>query len=577
MNDDIRKYNKKAIKSISRMLGIEEEKVPALVENIAELVKPTVAKFTGRRTMLAAGLGGLLTMAATPALGKMTITDQYIDLDGQTFYPATYAPYRAIVYKSGGLIIAEDWSGKIIAQGIADTEDTTVIQTAINYVNNVGGGRVFVRRDTYSASVTVKENVHLELEIGVSGITANPDSSGTVVIQDVGEYKLYESGVQMPLYPLPYSAMVYIEGGSVIAEDWKGSKIAEGEAGVDDRYVINTALQQGGVIFIRQGTYVFDDRLSLATQNVKVIGEGMGRTVLTVVEGYSDNYFADVRALNITLSNLTLDANNDVSTTAYVRSSGTKLKVDRVEVRNGISYGFYFGAVELEIINCYIHDINSRGIAGTSAAQARIINNLIENCGFGIDAPFTDAVIAYNTIRYVDLTGIAITAGARNVVIGNIIKNSDTPASGMDSIYCDSIKTVIANNVCLNSGDSGIAVEWDTPEVIIVGNHIEGAWYQGIYLTSPRCICKGNIVKNCGQSGTSRYGIRVGVDSSRADYNIIVENICFDDQSTKTQQYGIYGDGADYCIIKDNILTGNASGAIGGSFGGNCIQANNIT
>ncbi|RLJ00821.1 MAG: hypothetical protein DRP11_05365, partial [Candidatus Aenigmatarchaeota archaeon] len=40
----------------------------------------------------------------------------------------------------------------------------------------------------------------------------------------------------------PYSAIVYKEGDLVIAEDWKGRKIAEGEAGVDDAEVIQSAI-----------------------------------------------------------------------------------------------------------------------------------------------------------------------------------------------------------------------------------------------------------------------------------------------------------------------------------------------
>jgi len=40
----------------------------------------------------------------------------------------------------------------------------------------------------------------------------------------------------------PYSAMVYKDGNEVRAEDWKGRKIASGEAGVDDASVIQSAI-----------------------------------------------------------------------------------------------------------------------------------------------------------------------------------------------------------------------------------------------------------------------------------------------------------------------------------------------
>jgi len=138
-------YNKELIKSISAELGVPEERVPILVEKIAELVKPEVGKFVGRRSLMAAGLGGLLGLAvASPASAKMTITGQYIDLDGQKFYPASAGAYSVIVYKQGIKIIAEDWKGDIIAQGVAGTDDASVIQQALDQK-----GIILVKKDTY--------------------------------------------------------------------------------------------------------------------------------------------------------------------------------------------------------------------------------------------------------------------------------------------------------------------------------------------------------------------------------------------------------------------------------------------
>jgi len=58
----------------------------------------------------------------------------------------------------------------------------------------------------------------------------------------------------------PYSAIVYKEGDEVRAEDWKGRKIASGEAGVDDASVIQSAYAKivdcgGGCLSFEKATY----------------------------------------------------------------------------------------------------------------------------------------------------------------------------------------------------------------------------------------------------------------------------------------------------------------------------------
>ena len=69
-----------------------------------------------------------------------------------------------------------------------------------------------------------------------------------------------------------YSAIVYKEGDSVIAEDNKGRKIAEGVAGTDDAKVIQTALNLAKRVFISSGEYIVNDLL--LKSNTIIEGEG---------------------------------------------------------------------------------------------------------------------------------------------------------------------------------------------------------------------------------------------------------------------------------------------------------------
>jgi len=364
------------------------------------------------------------------------------------------------------------------------------------------------------------------------------------------------------------------------ANNYKGWElIARGEAGVDDASVIQSAIERSGAIYVRGGTYTLTTQLALDRSNTTLIGDRMGKTILKAGDGLETYQAILMNAPSTGMKNLTVDGNKTGGTALNrcVSFTADQTFLENVEIKNAPNHGVVIGTISRpRVQDCYMHDCSNWGLLASEPVGVIVSGNYFENHYTALECHSRRAVIYGNVIEHVSSAGIAI-KGLNNVVVGNTIKNFDTPQAGMDAMYCHASKSVIANNVCINAGDTGIAIEWETPEVIIVGNYIEGAWYQGIYATSPKCIIKGNIVKNCGQSGTAAYGIRVGTGTSRADYNIIEENICHDDQDTPTQQYGIYGAGPDYCIIKNNILTPNGTGGIGGTFGTNCIQTDNIT
>jgi len=76
------------------------------------------------------------------------------------------------------------------------TNDDTVLQNAINTTNSLGGGSVYVKAGTYSASVTIKQNVLLVLEAGVSGVTYTVDSGGYCIRYADG-YAWFEQPLNM--------------------------------------------------------------------------------------------------------------------------------------------------------------------------------------------------------------------------------------------------------------------------------------------------------------------------------------------------------------------------------------------
>ena len=80
-------------------------------------------------------------------------------------------------------------------------------------------------------------------------------------------------------------------------------------------------------------------------------------------------------------------------------------------------------------------------------------------------------------------------------------------------------------------------------------------------------------IRDSNRTLTNPAGIRI-IDST---YLVLLGNRCFDDQATKTQDYGIKEIGtSDYNIISHNILVGNKTGAIS-TVGVNTQALDNIT
>jgi hypothetical protein len=68
----------------------------------------------------------------------------------------------AVVFQRGGEIIAKSYLGANIGSGVAGTDDSLVIQSAIDALSNMGGGVLYVQTGTYHvASIIPKSNVHM--------------------------------------------------------------------------------------------------------------------------------------------------------------------------------------------------------------------------------------------------------------------------------------------------------------------------------------------------------------------------------------------------------------------------------
>jgi hypothetical protein len=146
-----------------------------------------------------------------------------------------------------------------------------------------------------------------------------------------------------------------------------------------------------------------------------------------------------------------------------------------------------------------------------------------------ISGNISDRAESYAIFCQPDATGTA-----KQFVINNNILYGDTTAGNPYGIY------FVATG--------GGTVE----DIIIDGNDLYDFDNRGIYVSAAtRAIVKGNILKNCGQSGTPALTIDTGV-------NIVVsDNIMQDTNGTALMTYGIEWGGSGTNRVKDNNIIHN--------------------
>ena len=147
-----------------------------------------------------------------------------------------------------------------------------------------------------------------------------------------------------------YSAIVYIDGSSIIAEDYKGNTLASGTAGTDDASVLQSAIDYAAsaadtdpwkfdyrIVFI-QGRLSIDTTITVKSGVFLVGGHLKATASLTYLmktdkyEDYLSNETWEYEIFNWGLSHIMLDGNNYVTDTVLAVAS-KRFHFDDVTVR----------------------------------------------------------------------------------------------------------------------------------------------------------------------------------------------------------------------------------------------------
>ena len=242
-------------------------------------------------------------------------------------------------------------------------------------------------------------------------------------------------------------------------------------------------------------------------------------------------------------------------------------------------------------------------ISTLNVADCIIANNTCERMATGqggssITPNGLRNIVTGNTIRGPDQgQGIAVSQGAGTDYdsSGTVISNNIIDAMNKYCIYVASAQPgrdlVISNNILNGTADTtnaGIRMEGSWQDVVISGNVIRDCAAAGIIVgtgsigNTKNMKITSNIIRNCGQSlqASNQHRAGIALNASAAgdiSYCQVENNRCYDDQTPKTQLYGIYTSNTANCIIRNNdvrlnatagiISTGDTGLTIGGNLG----------
>ncbi len=218
--------------------------------------------------------------------------------------------------------------------------------------------------------------------------------------------------------------------------------------------------------------------------------------------------------------------------------------VDRCVFENMAMDGVYVDGIEARgtISNNFVTGAQRTGLYPVYGWRNTIIGNTVQDSAVGISVyqGFGNKIIG-NTVERCAQNGIFLTAGAqRNIIADNTVVDFQTSgATGIFLYNASQFNDVVHNEVYRVAG-AGIAC----------GSGTLGPSNENQILD--------NLVADCAIGGV--FG---GIELRDAQFCTVSRNRCWDDQATKTQDYGVRSTGlADFNKVYDNDLRGNLTAGL---------------
>jgi hypothetical protein len=339
---------------------------------------------------------------------------------------------------------------------------------------------------------------------------------------------------------------------------------AKGDGVSDDTVFIAKALSdasvKGGVVLFPPGTYIKSGQLSVKP-NVTIRGSGVGATTIKVSNNaVSTSIFVlDNFASNVDIEDMTLDGNRDnqATHTGYLIFGYRchDINIQRVHATKSSFQGIGFSNGHNVTLRDCRSDYNYyMGIWLSSDLNIEpyiTSNNIVENC----DCHYNDLDGLLVASHHVTVTNSRFTYNGQDVHGNGALGAAGIYSEGLIKFF-----RCINNYVALNT-EYGVNVCCE--DGVIADNTCEFNALTGINIkndaTGPKRLSIAN--NTCSNNGTSStvtpvYASKSGISLDKGDSITLVGNICYDNQTVKTQRYGI--DAFDFSGNSSNVtLSGN--------------------
>ncbi len=327
------------------------------------------------------------------------------------------------VYKDGSSVWAEDTRGKMIARGKAGADDASVIQRALDYIGNAGGGSIYIHRGEY---ILKSFKVLEEDKLGNAFCSAIPLPDNTALIGDCAVLKV---GDDIPAIPGKRTNL---------------------------RIITNADLVNGNHNIRIEGL-ILDGNVGNQSHVNEVEGISLG-------EHTAKGYVSHASIKDVEIRNCTDGIDFD-----YVKQSVIDGVIAHDNAMNGIHPSF--SSKEITIVNCQVYNCGTIGIyIFDTAHDITVANNRIKNCGqSGITAHGSGLLIIGNVLRDNNTYGIHV-RGSDNLISNNVIVAPDKNAY---AIYVDNAdRLAVIGNVIRMTGTKAYGIYGVKSNSIIVGNRV---------------------------------------------------------------------------------------------------------
>ena len=397
------------------------------------------------------------------------------------------------VYTNQGTITATaiisrepDRSGNFVCDG---TDDNVELEASVIYVDNLGGGRIFLKRGQYNS---IDQN--LVSLVAITGITFFGEGEATVLqtttVDSFGDvFSVGSGGVGGECTNIAIRDMKIVLDAS--GDNAQFNACVDIDDGTDIR-VLNCLIETNQQAITLEGTAPRVTVECVISGNVINAGALNGINLIGVNRGHiiDDNVISGAAGTGIFVG--TTDGPDIIvmNNTVHSCNVGIHVLVDGVSVsgnttRDNSVQGIFIQATDIIISDNRVYSNSSNGVHITSDSDRCVIvgNQIYENGEDGIRVVTGDyCIITGNTIMNNGQdgaeSGIFLFGGSFNMISSNTISDDQGAPTQQNGITlratADLVENIIVNNTMRGNITFGININAGPINTVVIGNRMTG-------------------------------------------------------------------------------------------------------